>query len=70
MLKKRVSRTICLIGTLIVVFAMSIMGFSGIMKIALPILIVLYPALIIYCIINIVFKLYGYRKSYAVTAEA
>jgi branched-chain amino acid:cation transporter, LIVCS family len=63
-LKKKVSRITCLIATLIMVFAMSIMGFSGIMKIALPILVVLYPALIAYCIINITIKFYGYRKAY------
>lgn len=61
--KKKIPHIICLIGTIIVVYIMSILGFSFIMKVALPILVVLYPALIIYCIINIGFQLYGFKKN-------
>lgn len=56
---KKVSRTICLIITITSIYAMSIVGFAGIMKMALPILEVLYPILIIYCFINIFMKLFN-----------
>ena len=49
----------CLIITILSIYAMSIIGFSGIMTIALPILEILYPALIIYCIIVIYLELFG-----------
>ena len=51
--KKKISRTVCLFSTIATVYIMSILGFTSIMKIATPILEVLYPALIVYCIINI-----------------
>lgn len=60
--KKKFSRTTCLVGTIAMIYAMSIVGFSGIMTIALPILEVLYPALIIFCVINIVLQLYAFNK--------
>lgn len=60
--KRKISRTICLVGTLVVTFAMTIMGFSGIMKIALPVLEVLYPALIIYSVVSIYVK---YKTNYS-----
>lgn len=58
--QNKINRVFSLIGTLIVTFFMTIMGFSGIMKIALPVLEVLYPALIIYSIVCIYVK---YRRS-------
>lgn len=61
--EQKVPRNLCLIVTLIGVYAMSIVGFTGIMKIALPILVVIYPALIIYCVINIVSKLISLKKA-------
>ena len=61
--KKKVSRTTCLVVTIAAIYGMSIVGFAGIMKIALPILEVLYPALIVFCIVNIVIKLWSERQS-------
>jgi branched-chain amino acid:cation transporter, LIVCS family len=56
---KKINRVICLIGILIITFVMTIVGFSGIMMIALPILEIIYPSLIIYSIMSIIKKKYG-----------
>lgn len=56
-LKQKISRTICLLGILVITYLMSILGFDGIMKIASPILSVLYPALIAFCLYSIYKKL-------------
>lgn len=62
-LRRKVPRMICLIATITAIYAMSIIGFTGIMKLALPILEILYPALIIYCIINICIQLPKLKKN-------
>lgn len=62
---RKIPRRVCLVLTISITFAMSIIGFVGIMKIALPILEILYPALIIYCIIAIIEKLVINRKKLA-----
>lgn len=56
--RKKLPRSLCLITTILFIYAMSIVGFAGIMKMALPILEVLYPTLILYCMINIGFKVF------------
>src|SRR3990167_2837283 len=61
-MKKRISRTTCLTVIIAITYSISIIGFSGIMKIALPILEVLYPALIVFCVINIILKLWDDRR--------
>lgn len=61
-MKEKVSRTSCLIFTITVVYFMSIVGFAGIMKIAKPILVILCPALIVYCVISICLKLISMKK--------
>lgn len=53
----KVPRLFCLLIVLTTMFMMAILGFDGIMKIAGPILEVLYPALIVLCLINIYVKL-------------
>lgn len=53
---QKVPRFIYVLCILSVMFAMSLIGFSGIMQIASPILDYLYPALIVLCIINIILK--------------
>ncbi len=63
MFRQKISRLFCLIITIATTYAMSIIGFTGIMKIALPILEVLYPGLIVFCIINIVFKIFAMKKN-------
>lgn len=63
-LNKKVPKISCLILTIAIIYAMSIFGFSGIMTIALPILEVLYPALIIYCLITIYFRLGELKRKF------
>lgn len=60
--RKKLPRNLCLVISISITYAMSILGFAWIMKIALPILQVLYPALIIYCIINIVTQISVIKK--------
>lgn len=54
--QKRVPKLICLIATLISMYIASTFGFDRIMAFAIPILTVLYPALIVLCLVNIVRK--------------
>lgn len=54
---KKVPRLTCVGFILSVMFSMAVLGFDGIMKIAGPILNVLYPVLIVLCIVNIAMKL-------------
>ncbi len=51
----------CMLMVVVVMYAMTQLGFAGIMKIAVPILVVLYPALIVLCIANILYKQYGFK---------
>jgi LIVCS family branched-chain amino acid:cation transporter len=51
----------CLIFTLIATFLMSTLNFSGIMNFLGPILIVCYPALIVLSVVNLMYKLYGFK---------
>lgn len=60
---KKIPRTACLSMTVLVIYAMSILGFSVIMTIALPILEILYPALIVYCVGIILLRLANLQKS-------
>lgn len=56
-LRQKLPRIVCVLLVLLVTYLMAILGFSMIMKIAGPILNVVYPILIVVCIINIAFKL-------------
>jgi LIVCS family branched-chain amino acid:cation transporter len=56
---EKLSRNQCLVMVLGVMYAMSILGFSMIMKLALPILTVLYPLLIVYTAYNLLDKKFG-----------
>jgi LIVCS family branched-chain amino acid:cation transporter len=62
----KVPRLACIIFSLIVMYMMAILGFDGIMKIAVPILNVIYPLLILLCVINIAYKVMP-RKSYCLS---
>lgn len=55
--QNKLPRIACLIIVLVIMYSMSILGFDRIMAIAVPILNVLYPALIVLCLINIFRKL-------------
>lgn len=59
--RKKLSRVNCLAIVIIVMYVMSNFGFAGIMAIATPILIVAYPALIVLCVVNILYKLIGFK---------
>jgi len=59
---KKIPRFCCLLATLSLIFMMSLLDFGGIMRLALPILEVLYPALIVYCILNIVLMAGWFQK--------
>jgi LIVCS family branched-chain amino acid:cation transporter len=54
--KNRLSRKNCLRVTLLVIYGMSILGFKVVMQIAEPILSVMYPVLIAYCLYVIYLK--------------
>jgi branched-chain amino acid:cation transporter, LIVCS family len=58
-LQGRVSYHKSLVGTLIVAFFVSTLEFSGIVKFLFPIVQLLYPALLILCIVNIGYGLWG-----------
>jgi LIVCS family branched-chain amino acid:cation transporter len=55
---KKLPRAICLLLVLVISFMMAIIGFDSLMKIAGPILNVVYPAIIVLCVVNIILKLY------------
>jgi LIVCS family branched-chain amino acid:cation transporter len=55
----KVALSIPLALTLGVTAAMATIGFSGIMKIWGPVLEILYPSLIVLCLLNIANRLYG-----------
>lgn len=57
LLNQKVSRTACVVVILATMYMMAILGFDGIMKIAGPILNILYPILIVLCVLNIYLKL-------------
>lgn len=55
--RKKLPRLVCLLLVLTTMIMMSVLGFEEIMKIASPILGILYPALIVLCLVNIFLKL-------------
>lgn len=59
--KNRISYGVCLVATLIVNYFVSTLEFTGIMKFLGPILEVCYPALILLAVLNIAYKLWGFR---------
>jgi len=59
--KSRIRYTHALLITTVITFAMSNLGFEGIMNFVEPIIIVLYPALIVLCLANIAHKAFGFK---------
>lgn len=57
--KEKIPHLFCLILVVVITYLMSNLGFQGILKISLPILQVIYPALIVLCIFNILYKWKG-----------
>lgn len=58
---RKLPRLACLIIVLAIMYVMSILGFDKLMEIATPILNVLYPCLIVLCVVNIARKLCSCR---------
>ena len=61
--QRKIPRFACLVIVLVIMYVMSILGFDKIMAIATPILNVLYPCLIVLCIVNIIRRLYGHHSA-------
>jgi len=59
--QKKVKYIYCLSGSLMITFLFSTLNFEGITNILNPILVVIYPALIVLSILNILHKLYGFK---------
>ena len=59
--KKQAPRLFCTVLVVLVMFFMSQLGFSRIMYYAYPVLEVVYPALIVMCIVNILHKATGFK---------
>ncbi len=58
LLKNRIQKSLSLLMTLMGTAMMATLGFSGIMKLWGPILEILYPSLIVLCLLNIAYSLY------------
>jgi LIVCS family branched-chain amino acid:cation transporter len=59
--KNKVHYVMCVVLTLLVTFFMSLLSFSGIMKLILPVIIVFYPVFIVLSLLNIGHKLFGWN---------
>lgn len=59
--KNKFSRLTCLIIVMFVTYIVSNLSFGVIMKYMLPVLEVVYPALITLCVMNIIYKLTGFK---------
>ena len=59
--KNKLSYVACVALTLLVTFGMSLLSFSGIMKLILPVIIVFYPVFIVLSLLNIAYKLFGWQ---------
>lgn len=57
----RIGYVPALIGTLIITYFVSTLNFTGIAKMLAPILQLCYPALIVLCVVNILYKLYAFK---------
>lgn len=59
--KSKIRYHYALLITTVITFAMSNLGFEGIMNFIEPIIVVLYPALIVLCLANIANKAFGFK---------
>ncbi len=59
--KAKLSYPLALLATLAITFAISTLNFTGIVALLEPILVLCYPALIVLCLVNILFKLYQFK---------
>lgn len=58
--KKRIPKQACFLLTIFFTYLMSNLGFQGIAKFSSPLITIIYPALIVLCILNILYKLKGF----------
>ncbi len=58
---KRISYHLCLTLIILVTYCMTNLGFQGILNFSVPILHIIYPALIVLCIFNILHKFKGIK---------
>jgi LIVCS family branched-chain amino acid:cation transporter len=61
-LRKRVPRSLCILVLFIIMYIISVFGFDNIMKAAWPLLKLIYPPLILLCIVNIYIALKYHNK--------
>lgn len=59
--KEKIPKIICLTSVVVITYLMSNLGFQGILQFSTPILQVIYPALIVLCILNILHKWKGVK---------
>lgn len=59
--RHKVSKNVCLVIVMVLTYLMTNLGFQGILKMSLPILNIIYPALIVLCIMNILYKWKGIK---------
>lgn len=68
--RNRVSYPMSLLMTTVVTFGMSTLGFSGISQVLTPVLTVIYPALIVLTVVNLLYQLYDFKPVKAPVAIA
>ncbi len=61
-LQSRISYKTALIFTVLVTFVVSTLGFGGIVDVLAPVVEVLYPGLLILCLVNVGYKVWGFDK--------
>lgn len=59
--KKRIPKLACLTLVMLVTYLVSNLGFQGILNFSVPILHVVYPSLIVLCVLNILYKWKGLK---------
>lgn len=59
--KEKVPHLACLVSVVFITYLMTNLGFQGILKFSIPILQVIYPALIVLCVLNILHKWTGIK---------
>ncbi len=60
-LQKKIGYIPCLLLTLVITCFVSTLDFTGIVKVLTPILMICYPALIVLSVLNLLYKLYGFK---------
>lgn len=61
-LKQKVPKVVCLGAVMLLTTLMSNLGFQGILNLSMPLLNIVYPALIVLCLMNILHKWTGFKS--------